>query len=685
MSPLNLLTWSDGLLAWLLTYALHSTLLLGGAFFLSRRLPLAVRETVWKSALVGGLLTASLHLAVGGPQLPGLTPEPAPVLQAAAPAALWTPSFIPQAEGSVAGGNLEATSGEAVKAALPWSSVLALIYLLGALGSLALLITSYRRLHRRLRDRRFVYGPVLEALESLLARCGWPRSPLLTASRNLAVPIAQGVLRPEICLPRRALALAADEQESLLAHELAHVVRKDPAWLVLSRTLEALFFFQPLNRLARRRLQEIAEFRCDEWAARWTGKPESLARCLTEVAGWQLRQGQLPVAAMAQGTEGLRQRISRLLEPATASARKPWWLQPALGLGLLAFALAAPGFAPAAQADDPAATPPAPEAPAAPAAPQAPKAPKAPSAPEAPTPPTAPAAPDLVIPPVEVPEIRVPEIRVPEIHIPEIHIPSLNLTIPAVSIPAVSIPEIEMPEIRIPEIRIPATVIDGEALRGPSQEELRAMEQAHEELTRQLVPRLEQLQETLRLEIEPRMELLTEEIERARAAGQEIDAEALEKALEGLHQTLEQHQGRLESELHRELQEGVAQQRAALEQLHEHQRQEVQMRIQEQARAAQEEVRQAQAAARQELRQEVQRQRAEVARQSREMERAARETHQERARLDRDRAEQDRARAERQRTARERAEAREEPEPDPNPAANPDPDPQPDPQPTPSP
>ena len=55
-------------LAWLLTYLLHSTLLLGLAWLASKplaRWSVAAEEAVWKLALVGALLTASLQLAAG--------------------------------------------------------------------------------------------------------------------------------------------------------------------------------------------------------------------------------------------------------------------------------------------------------------------------------------------------------------------------------------------------------------------------------------------------------------------------------------------------------------------------------------------------------------------------------------------------------------------------------------------
>ena len=68
----------DKLALWLATYALHSTLLLLSAWWLARAFP-AARERLWRLALFGGLLTASLHAGGWLPrvvylELPGLTP-----------------------------------------------------------------------------------------------------------------------------------------------------------------------------------------------------------------------------------------------------------------------------------------------------------------------------------------------------------------------------------------------------------------------------------------------------------------------------------------------------------------------------------------------------------------------------------------------------------------------------------
>jgi HEAT repeat protein len=90
----------------------------------------------------------------------------------------------------------------------------------------------------------------------------------------------------EVCVPAHFLdALDAEQQRGALAHEVAHVARRDPHWLTVDALIGAMFFFQPLNLVARRALREHAEWQCDDWAAA-QGAALGLARCLAEVAAW---------------------------------------------------------------------------------------------------------------------------------------------------------------------------------------------------------------------------------------------------------------------------------------------------------------------------------------------------------------------------------------------------------------
>jgi HEAT repeat protein len=109
----------------------------------------------------------------------------------------------------------------------------------------------------------------------------------------------------------------------MLAHELAHVARRDPQWLVVASGVERVLWFQPLNRVARRQIATTAEFLSDDWAVRRTGSGVALARCLAQVAEWiQTSPLGVPVAGMAEERSLLVTRVARLLETSMPSMTK---------------------------------------------------------------------------------------------------------------------------------------------------------------------------------------------------------------------------------------------------------------------------------------------------------------------------------------------------------------------------
>jgi HEAT repeat protein len=177
----------------------------------------------------------------------------------------------------------------------------------------------------RLGDRQTVPdGRLLQMLTELASDAGLRRTPRLTCTSRISSPIALGV--NEICVPETALTdLDIEQQRSLLAHELAHLARRDPVWLGVTSLIERVFWIQPLNRVANRQIAMSAEFLCDDWAVRRTGSGVPLARCLAQVAEWiQASPLGVPVAGMAEERSLLVSRVSRLLDgvkPTTRSRR----------------------------------------------------------------------------------------------------------------------------------------------------------------------------------------------------------------------------------------------------------------------------------------------------------------------------------------------------------------------------
>lgn len=351
--------FAEAAAGWLLTYALHSTVLLGLAWLVLRlrQAEPATAEILWKVALLGGIVTASLQSTLDL-RPAGSIALTRPAIASASPIfpVLGAPSPADPVAAARTGSATEPPSGSSIGAESPVTSTTSTWWpappLVGslALGWLALAIvfvTWYagRRLILvgRLGDRRVVTDDRLRAtLDALCREASVRRRVVLTASTAISSPVALG--RGEICLPAAAEHdLEPDQQHAMLAHELAHLVRRDPLWLSLACVIERLFFFQPLNRIARRGIQESAEYLADEWAAHRSGGVP-LARCLVKVAEWiQASPLGVPVAGMAEQRSQLSARVTRLL------SRRPGnspFRQRAVGMLSVGALFVMAGFAP---------------------------------------------------------------------------------------------------------------------------------------------------------------------------------------------------------------------------------------------------------------------------------------------------------------------------------------------------
>jgi len=332
------------LFAWLLTYLIHSTVLLGVAWLVTRprRLEPAARELLWKVALVAGLVTGTIQSRLQ------LRTHAAVTLPAAAsPAAprVREPAIVPSNEspvGTTSPTSRTSTTSAALRAALPLLTVL--LWAAVALGSSLYYVARRLILVGRLADRRAVSdGPLATTLAELQRATGYRRRVHLTMARTISSPVALGL--SEICVPELALSeLGVEQQRSMLAHELAHLARRDSLWLGGASLIERFFFFQPLNRLARRELETTAEYLSDEWAMRKTGSPVALAKCLATVAEWiQASPLGVPVAGLAERRSLLVSRIARLLDErlrSSPASRRGWAV--AAGLGVVVTIAAAP-------------------------------------------------------------------------------------------------------------------------------------------------------------------------------------------------------------------------------------------------------------------------------------------------------------------------------------------------------
>lgn len=320
----------DSTLVWPANYLLHSTVLLLAAGLLDATGVLRSarsREFAWRLALIGALATATLQTFAPGVSLAGQhviavtsdTPRPAatvsrpPVrgmdIQAGAIDRFTAPVPAQSQRPASAHAFLDRSATE-------W---LLLAWLAGALVGVLRLLNTMRLAAGELRNREIVTAGELHSRLLELGRRHDENAPppRLSIARDLPGPVS--LPNGEICLPRWAVEkLPSPALDAVLAHELAHVRRHDPLVLLGVTLLQGLLFWQPLNRLAHRRLAALAELNADAVAAQLTGKPRALAQALAECAT-QLKHlsstspALMAGVAMATRRSPLVQRVERLL------------------------------------------------------------------------------------------------------------------------------------------------------------------------------------------------------------------------------------------------------------------------------------------------------------------------------------------------------------------------------------
>ena len=134
-------------------------------------------------------------------------------------------------------------------------------------------------------------------------------------SASIAAPMTTGILSPCVLLPIAWRDWPQDTIRAVLAHENAHVARRDALVALLARVNRALFWFHPLAWWLERTLVVTAEHACDEAAARDLGQPRRYAEVLLHMAEAVRLHGQR-VSWHTIGVDGsglLGTRIDRLL------------------------------------------------------------------------------------------------------------------------------------------------------------------------------------------------------------------------------------------------------------------------------------------------------------------------------------------------------------------------------------
>lgn len=143
-------------------------------------------------------------------------------------------------------------------------------------------VVLYKRSMREIRGA-CVTDPRVEAIAESLAANFAIRTPSLLISATASQPCTSGFFNPVIILPAKlADSLTDRELSALLAHEMAHIRRRDfvSKWALL--LLTRMSWLNPVSTGLYRRIGLELECASDKLAARVTGLPGTLARTLVK-------------------------------------------------------------------------------------------------------------------------------------------------------------------------------------------------------------------------------------------------------------------------------------------------------------------------------------------------------------------------------------------------------------------
>ena len=357
---------------------LAATVVAGAALVAERLIPrgAAGRSALWTAAVAalalcpaavaGGRLLPWHAALVAAPPSPALfdinaASEPAPLPPASPPAEFApVPPSAPPALGSPPAAEVAEVPPRPPAAPVDWWRVaptaLLTAWIAGTLALLLRLAVGEARVAGLVRRSRPLDGApgVAESARALGAPSLPPR-----ASGEVRGPVVAGLVRPRVLLPAGlAERLGARQLRAVLAHEYAHILRRDPLTRLVQRLVGAVLWPHPLVHAVNRRLDAAREEVCDNHALAAVGAPDYAETLL--VIAKLCRPDPTPVGGlpMLARRSTLERRVIDLLDPRRDPVVCPGRARRAAVIVLVGAALlaaASVGLRPAsARPDDPA-------------------------------------------------------------------------------------------------------------------------------------------------------------------------------------------------------------------------------------------------------------------------------------------------------------------------------------------
>ncbi|WP_342646305.1 M56 family metallopeptidase [Mucilaginibacter sp. CSA2-8R] len=194
----------------------------------------------------------------------------------------------------------------------PYLPYLSIFYTAGLLLQFTLIAYRHKQLSR-LKQTLITDTSLNEQIERLSARLGFSKKIRAGISKRAIVPCVAGHFKPILFLPASIYTgLSAEQIESILLHELAHIKRNDYLINYIQQVFTGLLFFNPFVILLNRTIAAERENCCDDVVIGITEQPLTYAQALLN-----LQQAAQPIRlTLAAKSKGflLLNRIQRIMK-----------------------------------------------------------------------------------------------------------------------------------------------------------------------------------------------------------------------------------------------------------------------------------------------------------------------------------------------------------------------------------
>jgi bla regulator protein blaR1 len=254
-----------------------------------------VRYWLWLSASLKFLVPFALLLNFGS-YLETWMPAARQVASQITPVVYWTVEEL--SAPSLTATSPQSATAPAATSAIDWIPIALIALWLAGFATVAFI-----RFRSWLRIRAAVRASAATGISEMLE---------IRVSPCHLGPAVVGILRPVLLFPEGiAERLTPSELETVLAHELCHVRRRDNLFAAIHMLVEAVFWFHPLVWWIGARLVEEREQACDEEVLRRGTHPEIYADAILHVCKLYV-QSPLVCASGVSGAS-IRRRIEAIM------------------------------------------------------------------------------------------------------------------------------------------------------------------------------------------------------------------------------------------------------------------------------------------------------------------------------------------------------------------------------------